>query len=99
MNSLICPTCRTRQLALWECPDGVHRCWYCKAVPKAAPTPAPAPAPNTPPEYERLLRAQVAIRNKITAIEAVSGWDRSAWNAGKHEGLSEALAVLKEAAK
>ena len=86
MSNLICPTCRTRQLALFSCDDGVHRCWYCKAVPKAA---------SAPSEHERLLRAQVAIRNKLTAIEAVSGWDRSAWNAGKHEGLSEALEILK----
>jgi len=87
---MICPTCRTRQLALWECPDGVHRCWYCKAVPKAAPVPAP---PST--EHAAILQAKVAIRNRLARMESLSGWDKSPWNAGKHEGLSEALEILK----
>ena len=86
---MICPTCQLPQLALFPCDDGKHRCWYCKTVPAA-----PA-APAQPTEHAAILAARVAIRNRLARMEGLSGWDRSPWNCGKHEGLREALEILK----
>ena len=88
---MICPTCQLPQLALFPCDDGVHRCWYCKTVPKQ---PEPA-APAQPTEHALILQAKVAIRNRLARMEGLSGWDKSPWNCGKHEGLREALEILK----
>lgn len=99
MSKIICPTCQLRQLALFPCDDGKHRCWYCKAVPKPSAVLTTEPSAvqsSAPSEHERLLQARVAIRNRLARLESLSGWDKSPWNCGKHAGLSEALAVLME---
>lgn len=91
-----CPQCHSPQWALYACDDGKHRCWSCKTAPKAqSATPEPAATTPTQTEHALILQAKVHIRNRLARLEGLSGWDRSPWNCGKHEGLREALEILK----
>lgn len=107
---MLCPSCPANPLALFICDDGVHRCYQCKTKNRLSRTfpihiqvvkdaPAVAQAAPAQSEHTAITHAKAAIRNRLTRIEAVSGWDKSPWNCGKHEGLSEALEILKGVAK
>lgn len=95
---MICPTCPAKPLALYQCDDNVHRCYACKRSRRTVPSPAPVaePAPQLITEHTRIIQARVHLRNRIFRMESLTDWDKSPWNCGKHEGLSEALEILNK---
>lgn len=101
---MICPSCPARPLALFICDDNVHRCYACKTgkpLPKQFPLQVKAGATVVPEpavkqtEHTAIIQARVHLRNRISRLESLTDWDKSPWNCGKHEGLTEALEILR----